>query len=54
MGGFHFSAIVGQHEKAAGRAGTLLSGAFHSWTAIFHIYGIEESGASAKSAGGAK
>jgi hypothetical protein len=40
-------------EKAAGKAGTFRSGAFHSWTAILIVYGNEESGASVKFAGGA-
>lgn len=41
-------------RKTAGRAGTLRSGKFHSFAAICSFYGIAESRASAKMAGGAK
>ena len=39
-------------RKTAGRAGTLLSGKFHSLSAIPSIYDIIDSGASAKCVGG--
>jgi hypothetical protein len=43
-----------KQRKTAGRAVTLRSGAFFSCAAIFTVYRIMESAASAKSAGGAK
>jgi hypothetical protein len=42
-----------KHEKAAGKAGTFRSGAFHSLAAIFTYYGNAESGASTKLLGDA-